>query len=281
MAPLSDLHKEEYLPLRDGGDSDSLEDAIGRDTDNILQRSQQRAMKNARILKVLTGAILVLNILLLFGLFFVFSHPQVVMSDQKCARQLSTIGPGLDAVEYQTVTFKGAQDDVNPYKGHPSPELDAAWGQLTEVRHVSISPEIMVSINKSNNNAVQLPDGNYLGATEVFHQLHCLNLIRQHSYKEYYDVDGRRPPGLTDSPATLRLHVDHCIDILRQNIMCTGDTSVITHNWVQGYQFPYPNFNTQHKCRNFDKIVEWEKEHQIMDPTRPADAIVLQTPPTY
>lgn len=75
------------------------------------------------------------------------------------------------------------------------------------VRHVSISAEIMISINKFNNNAVQLPDGNYLGATEVFHQLHCLNLIRQHSYKEYYDVDGRRPPGLTDSPSTLRKHL--------------------------------------------------------------------------
>lgn len=65
----------------------------------------------------------------------------------------------------------------------------------------------MIAINKSNNHAVQLADGNYLGATEVFHQLHCLNLIRQHSYKEYYDVDRRRPPGLTDSPATLRRHL--------------------------------------------------------------------------
>lgn len=128
------------------------------------------------------------------------------------------------------------------------------------VRHVSISLETMVAINKSDVNAVQLSDGNYLGATEMFHQLHCLNLIRQHSYKEYYDVDGRRPPGLTDSPTTLRNHVgrfplprsgewscshspDHCIDIIRQNIMCVGDTSVITHNWVQGYQFPYPDFS--------------------------------------
>ena len=45
---------------------------------------------------------------------------------------ISFIGPALDSVEYEMVTFRGAQDDDNPYKGHPSPELDAAWGQLTE-----------------------------------------------------------------------------------------------------------------------------------------------------
>ncbi|EAU32410.1 predicted protein [Aspergillus terreus NIH2624] len=131
---------------------------------------------------------------------------------------------------------------------HPEPFITdqrCARQLSVTVRHVSISPEIMTAIDKSNSNAVQLPDGNYLGATEVFHQLHCLNLIRQHSYKEYYDVDGRRPPGLTDSPATLRKHLD-----------------------------------TKHKCRKFDKIVEWEKKNQIKDPVRPEDAVVLQTPPT-
>lgn len=45
---------------------------------------------------------------------------------------MNFIGPGLDAVEYETIIFRGAQDDENPYKGHPSPELDAAWGKLTE-----------------------------------------------------------------------------------------------------------------------------------------------------
>ncbi|KAF9885961.1 hypothetical protein FE257_012136 [Aspergillus nanangensis] len=272
--------KEDYLPVQYTGDSDSLDDNVGYDTDTLLQTLGGKTKRSRRLLQFMMGISLVLNIILILGTTFLFKHPLATTTDQQCARQLSIIGPALDSVEYETITYRGAQDDDNPYKGHPSPELDAAWGQLTEVRHVSISPEIMAAINKSSSNAVQLPDGNYLGATEVFHQLHCLNLIRQHSYKEYYEVDGRRPPGLTDSQATLRHHLDHCIDILRQNIMCYGDTSVITHNWVQGFQFPYPNFNTKHKCRNFDKIVEWEKNHQIKDPGRPADAVVLQTPPT-
>lgn len=28
--------------------------------------------------------------------------------------------------------FRGAQNDINPYKGHPSPELDDAWAKLVE-----------------------------------------------------------------------------------------------------------------------------------------------------
>lgn len=50
----------------------------------------------------------------------------------KVALPINFTGPGLDAVEYETVTFRGAQDDENPYKGHPSPDIDAAWRKLTE-----------------------------------------------------------------------------------------------------------------------------------------------------
>ena len=92
MAATSELQKEQYIPLRDGSDSDSLEDAPGCDTDTLLQQSEQRVRKNTPILQVLTGIMLVLNLVLLIGLFFVIKHPEVVMSDKKCARQLSTKG---------------------------------------------------------------------------------------------------------------------------------------------------------------------------------------------
>lgn len=164
------------------------------------------------------------------------------------------------------------------------------------VRHISITPEVMKAINKSESNAVKLPDGNYLGATEVFHQLHCLNLIRQHSYREYYDVDGRRPPGLTDSPTTLRNHlgeillimfwyrekltqVDHCIDILRQNIMCNGDISVITHNWVEGYQFPYPNFSMYYLSKKMFAVLTTRQRYKAQVPkVRQNCAVGEETP---
>ncbi|KAG1883827.1 hypothetical protein F4604DRAFT_1516758, partial [Suillus subluteus] len=50
---------------------------------------------------------------------------------------------------------------------------------------------------------------------------------------------------------------DHCIEMIRQNIMCNADVKMITWDWVQGLDTPYPNFNTRHQCRNFEKILDW------------------------
>ena len=39
--------------------------------------------------------------------------------------------------------------------------------------------------------------------------------------------------------------------------MYTGDVSPIVANWVHNYRNPHPDFNTLHKCRDFDKLLEW------------------------
>jgi hypothetical protein len=44
--------------------------------------------------------------------------------------------------------------------------------------------------------------------------------------------------------------------------MCTSDVSFLTFNWLKGQEHPTPNFNTKHRCRNFDKVWGWTKENQ-------------------
>ena len=55
---------------------------------------------------------------------------------------------------------------------------------------------------------------------------------------------------------------DHCIEMLRQNLMCNADLRVISHRWVQDYDRPYPNFNTPHKCWDFDEILRYAYDHE-------------------
>jgi len=43
--------------------------------------------------------------------------------------------------------------------------------------------------------------------------------------------------------------------------MCQSDVTPVTSNWVMGHRSPSPDFNTVHKCRNFDKLLEWVEEH--------------------
>lgn len=48
--------------------------------------------------------------------------------------------------------------------------------------------------------------------------------------------------------------------------MCAADVGVITYDWLEGWDIPFPDFNTWHQCRNFDKILEWSIEHRVHIP---------------
>ena len=44
--------------------------------------------------------------------------------------------------------------------------------------------------------------------------------------------------------------------------MCTADYGVLGQWWVKDVG-PFVDFNTKHKCKNFDDIREWAKRHQV------------------
>lgn len=51
--------------------------------------------------------------------------------------------------------------------------------------------------------------------------------------------------------------------MLRQRLMCTADIGLVTGVWVQSYGEPYPDFSTQHQCRNLEKVQDWAKNHEL------------------
>lgn len=57
----------------------------------------------------------------------------------------------------------------------------------------------------------------------------------------------------------------HCLDIIRQQLMCTVDTAVFGQVWVdQSAPFSYVDFNAKdHVCKNFEDIRSWVAEHQL------------------
>jgi len=62
---------------------------------------------------------------------------------------------------------------------------------------------------------------------------------------------------------------DHCIDYLRQVIMCHGDLTPITFEWNDELSTYLAHHRTQHVCRRFDKIFDWSerrnKEYMHID----------------
>lgn len=107
----------------------------------------------------------------------------------------------------------------------------------------------------------------------MFHTLHCLNQVRQMLWPEYYPPANvpyanfiiehkRRSRSEVSSSGDLVDRIpEHCIDQIRQYIMCTGDLTpipVIEYDFLGG--FGYVNSDVPHTCRNFDAIRAWTNE---------------------
>ncbi|KAI3401067.1 hypothetical protein diail_778 [Diaporthe ilicicola] len=183
-----------------------------------------------------------------------------------CAASTSFYSPLLkptsNAVEYETIKFEGGFLSENVYKGRPNKQLDQAWDRIANANLSVVGVEVIDGLGVSRG-AVKYSDengGQYMALLEAVHQLHCLNVVRMYTWRDYYEKPENKPVEFTDQESTVRLHVDHCIDMLRQVLMCQADVGIVPFYWVKG-QGPSEDFSTTHKCRNFDKIVQWAEDH--------------------
>ena len=56
---------------------------------------------------------------------------------------------------------------------------------------------------------------------------------------------------------------DHCADMLRQKLMCDADEEIVTYNWLKNHRAPHPNFNVQHKCRDYGRLLRYASNYKI------------------
>lgn len=72
----------------------------------------------------------------------------------------------------------------------------------------------------------------------------------------------------------LEIHLYHCLETLRQSILCHADPGVVGYKFVRGReQRPYPDFNTPHKCRDWRGIIDWAYRHMV--PGHPEEAVFV------
>jgi len=50
---------------------------------------------------------------------------------------------------------------------------------------------------------------------------------------------------------------EHCIDHIRQFLMCSGDMTLIPTMWSDHIQRNYVESDVPHTCRNFGKLRDW------------------------
>ncbi|KAG2144906.1 hypothetical protein BD769DRAFT_1382764 [Suillus cothurnatus] len=187
---------------------------------------------------------------------------------------LAIYSPASVAVEPVVIRFNGTVDfpsiyringgspEAPDYHGPPPLELDAAWARISDD-----VPPIRVTIDDLRKaGEVDLPakvkypqssGGGFMVSLEVNHQLRCLNFLRKSSWPDHYKLD----PWFQRDPSVVRMHLDDCVELIRQSIMCNAEVVVITWDWVKNHTKPYPNFNTRHACRKFENVMDWAVQH--------------------
>ncbi|KAK4444366.1 hypothetical protein QBC34DRAFT_360343 [Podospora aff. communis PSN243] len=169
--------------------------------------------------------------------------------------------PLRSEIETEIVTFTGAPVFMengtfyvpNPgdktYIGEPSPEIDEAWEEITAGRYFLITAEEATDAFGSASDLYWNDKvGGYMAGIDMFHALHCLNRLRQAFWPDYYPQSTHH---------NTYIHREHCIDHIRQMLMCHGDMTLIPTEWTGFLGRNYVNSDVPHTCRNFGKLRDW------------------------
>ncbi|KAI8944220.1 hypothetical protein F4801DRAFT_585663 [Xylaria longipes] len=100
----------------------------------------------------------------------------------------------------------------------------------------------------------------------VYHQLHCLNGLRR-GYSANQLAASRGEKLLDENlPADLRTsHMRHCIDLIRQGLMCSGDITLeVVDPDIDGVH----GFGTEHVCVDWEQLTQWTSRQQAHDHDR-------------
>ncbi|KIW21137.1 hypothetical protein PV08_01717 [Exophiala spinifera] len=178
-------------------------------------------------------------------------------------RQFSAWSPAETAVRYDSLMynittvgnrFVGAGPEVDKAWREISYDMGDQWMSKSDISRLGM-PETSLKVNHP-----QTGEEGYRVGMEVFHQLHCLNLLRKVTYKEYYEPLGGE---FGKGAEALQRHTEHCIEVLRLNLQCNADIGIFTLYLVEGDPLAWPELNSKHVCRNFDSVRQWALDHSV------------------
>jgi len=220
--------------------------------------SKYEAVFNAilRWERVTRGALFLLSVILL-TLWI------ITVNMRKCT-YVAKYSPANEAIEYlERVKYKATLRFTTPWRGdesgNPSSDIDTAWRRIsTDVKPIRVTKEQLhkmgIVVSPTMVTIPQEEGGGYLASLEVTHHLHCLDMLRKATYREYYESFD---PAFQIEIDTLMNQLDTCVDILRQALMCYPDINMVPYYWVRGSKAPFPDSSTIHRCKDFEKIIDW------------------------
>ncbi|KAI4141043.1 MAG: hypothetical protein L6R39_005532 [Caloplaca ligustica] len=163
---------------------------------------------------------------------------------------MTATAPAPDSIFYKFHTFESGLGRKTEYQGLPTEENNRLWKDLYRLADQSASED------------------KYIVVLSVFHHLHCLNAVRKGLYYFFDDWWNSTYnsftifPGIKDQHSEEDMeaavpqvwHLDHCIDSLRQAIMCASDLSPYVFQWSEKERGIRAFANAVHTCWRFDAV---------------------------
>lgn len=259
-------------------DNESTEALLGTD-----RTSPERSVNQKRK----TWAIpFICNIILfLISLGMLVSSARMRHSLQDCIEATSIYTPVFDdtTIRVETTQLNGSLypgPNPSPWYGLPTdPIAEAAWNNFEHIRTMPLTKAQVLAMGKDpsvvakfEDSVWHMGDDAYVGALDFPHQIHCLNMLRKAAFSGN--------AGLAGSQKQEVIHLQHCTDMLMQHMLCTADAGMITYQWRDGNEHPFPDFSVKRECRDWRQLLDWRDSHAVdldtyMVYTKPDDVDVV------
>lgn len=142
-------------------------------------------------------------------------------------------------------------DSPSIARAMPNPASDALWEEIELARVIPVTRAQIMKMGKDPSTVTKLEDDvwglgddSYAATFDLYHQLHCLNALRRIAYgSTYYRSDGKQGNASRsgDDLGSQELHINHCVDILYQALICSGHVNLLTSHWVETQDHPFPD----------------------------------------
>ncbi|KAI1457008.1 hypothetical protein F4805DRAFT_203833 [Annulohypoxylon moriforme] len=190
----------------------------------------------------------------------------------ECLKATSMYSPVLDEVDMpltNTLLNGSLWLGENPpiWRSIPnSKEVEEIWENFEHVKPIALTGEQIVAMGKDpatvakfNDDYWGLGDDAYVGALDLFHQVHCLNVLRHEAFR-YWNREGERVPKWNDIHW---IHIQHCVGMMMEHTLCNADAGFLTYNWMEHEKYPFPDMSVQKQCRDWHRLVEYRDAHGV------------------
>ncbi|KAI1382004.1 hypothetical protein F4677DRAFT_439808 [Hypoxylon crocopeplum] len=240
----------------------------------LSEKSLARKGSNQQRLYSSVAVIITILNIIMFSIslaLFVASRSHEILLNAEL-RQTSTYSPVFDRIDLEMEprivqgTLFPAKEGASIARELPNPAADETWEEWELSRFYPLTQDDVLRMGKDPSTVPKLEDAEwglgddaYVGAFDVYHQIHCLNTLRRDAYRGYYHMKTRNHTvmGLPE------IHINHCVDILLQALQCSGNVNFMTYHWVAGQEYPQPDMSINRQCVNFEKLTAFRKENGL------------------